>query len=580
MGFEQAALTAILGGMLAAFAAGRWRYDVVAMAGLMAAVAMGLVPADAAFAGFANPAVITVAGVLVLSRTLTRSGRFDAVAERLLAGVSGLPGQLAVLCGLAAAASAVMNNIGALALFMPVALWAAKRHGRSPALYLMPLSYATLLGGMTTLIGTPANLLVSRFRAAAAGEPFGMFAFSAVAVPLAVLGIGYLALVGWRQARTNAGLEPDDAPDDLPLYDTELTVTPASPYRGRLVAELERERHARVTGIVRDGRRVFARLAEEALRAGDLLLIRVDVAALHTLAASGGLVPPVPAQGDGTFAEAVVAPNAVLQGSCAASLDLEGRWGVTLVAAMRQQRRTEGRLADASLSVGDVLLLHGEPAAIRTAIDELGCLPLADRRIDPQPRRTAVAGAVFTVAVLLAALDIGPPAIVFSVGVLVLVVARCLRPSEVYDAIDWPVIVLLAAMIPLGDALQSSGTAGLVAGALLAEAGGVGPQAMLTLVLAVTMLLTPVLNNPATVIVMSPVALSLAGRLGLSADPFLVAVAIGASCDFLTPFGHHNNALVMGPGGYRFTDFARLGIGLELMVIIVAPLLIPLVWRF
>ncbi|MBP2301170.1 SLC13 family permease [Azospirillum picis] len=595
MGFDQAALSAILVAMLAGFVAGRWRYDIVAMAGLMTAVALRLVPAEAAFAGFANPAVVTVAGVLVLSRTLTRSNRFDAVAERLLGGVSGLTGQLLVLCGLAALASAFMNNIGALALFMPVALWAARRYGRSPALYLMPLSYATLLGGMVTLIGTPANLLVSRVRAGTTGEPFGMFAFTPVAAPLTLLGVCYLA-VAVRVLRPPAGTgrkvaqEANDgeAADDAPLYDTELVVAPSSPFVGRPVAQLERERNARVYGILRCGRRLFGRMAEQALQAHDILLLRVGVAALPALAASDGLIPPGAGTADGVEVEAVVAPNAIIQGSCAATLDLEGRFGVTLVAAMRQQRRAEGRLADASLSVGDVLLLHGEPEAVRTAAADLGCLLLADRGsgdasrhgAELPPRRAAIAALVFIVAVLLAALEIGPIAVVFSIGVLVLVAARCLRPPEIYEAIDWPVIVLLAAVIPLGDALQNTGTAGQIAALLLHGAGGSGPHAMLTLLLGITMLLTPVLNNPATVVVMSPVALGLANGLGVSPDPFLIAVAIGASCDFLTPFGHHNNTLVMGIGGYRFADFARLGLGLDLLVILAGSLLIPLVWRF
>ncbi|HSK38714.1 MAG TPA: SLC13 family permease, partial [Arenibaculum sp.] len=279
MDFEQAALTAIVTGMLAAFVAGRWRYDVVAMAGLMAAVLAGVVPAGSAFAGFGNPVVITVAAVLVLARTLARSGLVDALAARLLAGSPSVTAQLAVLCGAGAVLSAFMNNIGALALLMPMALSVARRHGRSPSIYLLPLSYATLLGGMSTLIGTPPNLLVSAFRVEAGGEPFGMFAFALVGVPLAAAGVVYLVLVGWRflpAAGRDASLPGTFLPDG-PLsageYETELAVSPGSPHAGRPVGELERNWRVRVHGIVRDGRRVFGRLDEERLRTGDLLLL-------------------------------------------------------------------------------------------------------------------------------------------------------------------------------------------------------------------------------------------------------------------------------------------------------------------
>ncbi|HSK38843.1 MAG TPA: SLC13 family permease, partial [Arenibaculum sp.] len=312
---------------------------------------------------------------------------------------------------------------------------------------------------------------------------------------------------------------------------------------------------------------------------GDLLLLHAFPGTLRMLAETEGLVPDLgPVTEDAALVEAVVVPNALLQGSSARSLDLRRRWGVTLVAAARQGRRAEGRLGEASLSSGDVLLLHGDRDALHTAMADLGCLPLADRRLTLQPRRALAGGSIFAAAVLLAALEIASPAVVFGIGVVAFVAARILQPSEVYDAIDWPVIVLVAAMIPLGGALQETGTAGMAAGALLSVAGGFGPDILLVLVLAATMLITPVLNNPATVVVMAPFALDLAARLDVSPDPFLIAVAVGASCDFLTPFGHHNNALIMGPGGYRFGDYVRAGAGLEFLVIVLAAVLIPMVW--
>jgi di/tricarboxylate transporter len=581
MEFEQAAVAAILVGMFAAFFAGRWRHDVVALAGLMAAVLTGVVPAASAFSGFASPAVITVAAVLVLTRTLARSGVFDVLGGRLLAGASGTTAQIAILCATGAAISAFINNIGALALLMPVALAVARRHGRSPSLYLLPLSYATLLGGMSTLIGTPANLLVSEFRAAATGEPFAMFAFAPVGAPLALLGVAYLAAIGWRRVPSRR----DGGEPDIPLpaggYETELTVAQHSPHMGRSVGALERERGLQVYAIVRDGVRVFGRLAQETLRAGDVVLLKADAATLRRLVEAEGMVPHLgPEAEDGILVEAVMMPDAVARGSSARTLDLWRRWGVTLVAASRRGRRSEGRLAEAPLSTGDVLLVHGNRDAVLAALAELGCLPLADRRLTLQPRRALAGGAIFGTAVTLAALGMAPPEIGFSLAVLALLAARMLRPAEMYDAVDWPVLVLLAVMIPMGGALIETGTAGLLAGIAATATGDLGPHVLLGLVLGATMLITPVLNNPATVTVMAPVALDLAAGLQVSPDPFLIAVAIGASCDFLTPFGHHNNAVVMGPGGYRFGDYARVGRWLELLVFAVAVVLIPLAWNW
>lgn len=580
MEFEQAAMAAILVGMFAAFFAGRWRHDVVALTGLMTAVLVGVVPAASAFAGFASPAVITVAAVLVLTRTLARSGMFDVLGERMLAGTSGMTAQIAILCGLGAAISAFTNNVGALVLLMPMALAVARRHGRSPSLYLLPLSYATLLGGMSTLIGTPANLLVSEFRATATGEFFPMLAFAPVGAPLALLGVAYLASIGWRRVpRHRDGGEPD-----IPLpaggYETELTVARHSPHMGRPAGELERERGLKVYAIVRDGVRVFARLTKETLRAGDVVLLKADAATLRRLVEEG-MVPHLGPDEEGSvLVEAVMMPDALAQGSSARSLDLRRRWGVTLVAASRRSRRSEGRLAEAPLSTGDVLLVHGNRDAVLAALADLGCLPLADRRLTLQPRRALAGGVIFAAAVALAALGLAPPAIGFSLAVLALLATRMLRPAEMYDAVDWPVLVLLAVMIPMGNALLETGTAGLLAGIATMAADDLGPHLLLALVLGATMLITPVLNNPATVVVMAPVALDLATRLQVSPDPFLIAVAIGASCDFLTPFGHHNNALVMGPGGYRFGDYARVGGGLALLVFAVAAVLIPLAWSW
>ena len=587
MTWDQAATLAVLGCTLAVFVWDRWRYDVVALTSLMACVLLGLIGPEAAFAGFSNPAVITVAAVLVISRTLARSGAVDALVGRLT-GTSGSPiGHLLAFCGLGALLSGFMNNVGALVLLMPVALSTARRHRYPPGLLLMPLSFATLLGGMTTLIGTPPNLLISAFRAGATGQRFLLFDFAPTGLALSVAGVAYLVLLGWRllpAERRRAGA--DEAAFEVEDYVTEARVRAASPVIGQVVGEVEASRKVVVLGVLRAGRRLFGRIQEAVLQADDILLLQADTGALERAIGQDDLEPVArrrqapPDQAGESLIEAVVLPNAVVQGSSPSSLDLRRRYGVDLIAVGRQGRRFEGRLRDATLSTGDVLLLEGEASRLRAAIADLGCAPLADRKLTFEPRRSVLPVGLFVLGIAVAATGILPAAAAFTGVVVAMVLTGAIRPARIYESIDWPVIVLLGAMIPLGDALQSTGAAGLIGGSILRVSGSLGPLGMLAVVLMTTMAITPVLNNAATVVIMAPIVISIAQRMGVLPDAFLMAVAIGASCDFLTPFGHHNNTIIMGPGGYRFGDYARVGLGLEAIVIVVALLTIPLVWPF
>jgi di/tricarboxylate transporter len=584
MTWEQGTILAVLACTLAMFVWDRWRYDLVAMTSLMVCVVLGLIDPEAAFAGFSNPAVITVAAVLAISRALARSGAIDALAGRLIGASDARFAHLAALTVLGASLSAFMNNVGALALLLPVALSTARRHGYSPSLLLMPLSFATLLGGMTTLIGTPPNLLVSAFRAEATGHRFLLFDFAPTGLALSAAGIAYLLLVGWRLLPANRA-PPQEAAFEVEDYVTEARVLPASPLVGQEIGRFATGDGVEVLGVVRDGRRVFGRLQTLALQANDILLLQADTATLERMVEENGLElversrrEPRPDSAELSLMEAVVLPNAVIQGSSPLSLDLRRRYGVHLVAAARQGRRFEGRLRDASLGAGDVLLLEGEPGRLRAVIAELGCLPLADRKLALEPRRIALPIGLFAMGIALAASGLLPAAAAFVGVVVAMVLAGVIRPAQLYESIDWPVIVLLGAMIPLGDALQETGAAQVIAGSILMLAGEVGPLVMLGVVLLMTMAITPVLNNAATVVIMAPIVISIAARMAIAPDAFLIAVAIGASCDFLTPFGHHNNTIIMGPGGYRFGDFWRVGLGLEFVVLLVALLAIPAVW--
>jgi di/tricarboxylate transporter len=522
----------------------------------------------------------------VITRALGRTGAIDALAGRLIgAGASPLT-HLASFCVLGALLSGFMNNVGALALLLPVALSTARRHGYHPGLLLMPLSFATLLGGMTTLIGTPPNLLVSTFRAEATGARFLLFDFAPTGLALSAAGIAYILLIGRRFLPAGPSPPRPEEPFEVGDYVTEARVLPASRLIGLAVGHFASASGIAVLGVVRQGRQVFGRLGETVLQADDILLMQAGTTSLERSVEADGLElvqrnpPPAQAGEEFSLMEAVVLPNAVVQGSSPSSLDLRERYGVTLVAAARQGRRFEGRLRDATLSAGDVLLLEGEPARLRAAIADLGCLPLADRRLALKPRRIALPIGLFAAGIVAAASGLLPAAAAFTGVVLAMVLTGVIRPTQLYESIDWPVIVLLGAMIPLGAALQDTGAAQLIGGSILMLSGEVGPLVMLAGVLMMTMAITPVLNNAATAVIMAPIAISIAERMGVGPDAFLIAVAIGASCDFLTPFGHHNNTIIMGPGGYRFGDFWRVGLGLEAVVLLVSLLVIPMVWPF
>jgi len=574
---DQILIIGLLLATLGALAQQRWRHDVVAVAALLAGVALGLVPMNGAFSGFSNPAVITVAAILVLGRTLVAVGALDRFTEGLGRFRVGPGGVVAVLCGTTAIASTLMNNVGALAMMMPVALAVAARRGLSPSTVLMPVSFAALLGGMTTLIGTPPNMLVAQMRAETMGAPFSLLALAPVAVPVAIVGVAWLSLVGWRLVPHRLPLT-GRPPFEVGRYQCELTVA-AGPLAGRDLGSTETDAGLTIHGVLRDGAWVFARRDVIRLQAGDVLCAEADLATIERLAGQGavslGPVRPQEHRDDtAVIMEAVVPPGAVVLGSALASLDAADRWGIGVVAVARNGRRYEGRLQDLTLAVGDVLLLHGPRAQIEQAVDDLACLPLEARGIALERRRPRLTLGLFGLGLAAAASGLVPAEIAFIGAIVALVLTGALPVRDVYRRVDWSVIVLLAALVPLSEALAETGAARALADAALGLAHGAGPTALLAMTFVFTVLVTPVLNNVATVLVLAPVVVSLATQAGLPVDPFLIAVAIGASADFLTPFGHHNNTIIMGPGGYRFGDYWRPGLPLVVLTGLVAvPLL-------
>ncbi len=583
---DQITVFTILGAAMVLFLWGRWRYDVVAFAALMAAVLLGVVAPNAAFAGFGHPAVITVAAVLVISRTLSVSGLIDTIAGWLARAAKTQFSQLGLLSGLAMALSAFMNNVGALALLMPLAVRTADK----PSAILMPLSFASILGGLVTLIGTPPNIIVATFRAETGGKAFALFDFAPVGLPVALAGLAFLLIVGWRLIPGGrSGRRSAEDLFEVGSYITEARIGEKSDFVGKFANELDAlfEEQGVIIGIVRDGHRKLARLRTEILQQGDILLLRADPAALDRLTAGAGLELVASEElseenlrsDEVGLIEAVVPPGSRLEGRTVRAIRFRRQHGIVLVAIARSGATISQRLSAVHLRAGDVLLLQGEADSLPDTIAELGLLPLAQRGLSlGRGGRAWQPLAIFAAAVAATGAGLVPVHIAFGVALVALIGFGRITPREAYDAIDWPVIVLLGAMIPLGGALQTTGGTALIAQSIVGLASDLPAWAVLAVLLVVTMTLSDLMNNAATAIVMAPIGVAISGQLGVASDPFLMAVALGASCAFLTPIGHQNNVLVMGPGGYRFGDYWRMGLPLEILIVAVSVPLILFFW--
>jgi di/tricarboxylate transporter len=604
---DQMIILGVLVATVAMFVWGRWRHDMVAVGALLACVAAGLVPFGEAFNGLGHPAVVTVACVLVLSHGLQSSGAVDVLTRAVLPTKSGPTLVIAALTALAAVLSAFMNNVGALALLMPVAIQAARRLELPPGKLLMPLAFGSILGGTTTLIGTPPNLIVSGFRDQAGLRSFAMFDFAPVGIAVTVVGVVFVALIGWRlvPARKSAGIEGFETE----AYLTEARVPEGSKAAGMTLREIESaidESGAQVVGLVRNDVRVTAPSPGRVLRAGDILVIEAEAETLSSALSSLGLQleeakPPAaddeassapesdadgkkeddePARSDEVvLVELAVLPQSHMVGRSASDVMLRSRYGINLLAVSRQGERSTARLRTMLFAAGDVLLVQGAPDAVAEFSSNSGCLPLAERELRiPDKRKAVIASVIMLVAVAGAAFGLVPAAVSFAAGVLASMAFRTVPPRAVYDAIDWPVIVLLAMLLPVAGAMQSTGAADLVARLLLDHVARGDAIVGLVVILVATMILTDLMNNAATAAVMCPIALGAAGQLDASSDTFLMAVAVGASCAFLTPIGHQNNTLILGPGGFRFGDYWRMGLPLDVLVIAVAIPMLLFVW--
>jgi di/tricarboxylate transporter len=588
MSTDQIILFSLFGAVFGLLLWGRFRYDIVAFSALMVGVVLGVVPQKDAFAGFGHPATLVVALVLVVSAGLVRSGAVFLITRTLVDASRSLGAHITLMGAIGGILSAFMNNVAALALLMPVDVQTARKAGRSPGLSLMPLSFATILGGMVTLIGTPPNIIIAAIREESLGAPFKMFDFAPVGGIAAIAGMTFVALVGWRLIPPRD--DSSSTSDDLAEYIAELTVPEDSKHIGNRLSELEAEAEktdVAILGLIRDGKRHYGQARNTTLKAGDALVLEATPDALDEFRTTLNLAlsdiertERLNAAGEGVeILEVVVKDTSRLVDRTAEAVGLAWRQSAVLMGISRGDTRIKNQVRKTPIQPGDILLLLVPRNRGHDVTDWLGCLPLADRGLAvTENNKVWLAIGIFAGAVIAASLGLIYLPVALGLVVIAYVLTRIVPLSELYTHIEWPVVVLLGSMIPLGAALKTSGGTELISGALLGWTAGMPAWAVLTVLMIGTMTLSDVLNNTATTIVAAPVGIQMAQSLGVSPDPFLMAVAVAASSAFLTPIGHKNNTLILGPGGYSFGDYWRMGLPLEIIIVAVSIPAILVFW--
>lgn len=604
MTVDQALVYTIIGLTLAMLAFEIWRYDLVALVGMLLLVIMGTVSVEEAFAGFGHPAVVTIAAVLVVSKGLQNTGVADLVARWMSLAGDRLGPQLVVLCGLVILSSAFMNNIAALAIFIPVAVRIAMKSDRPASLYLLPMAFSSHFGGLITLIGTPTNLIVSALRVQYVGDGFGMFAFAPVGLGISVVGVTFIALAGWRLIPRREGEGAGENEFRLADYLTEVEVPAECPLAGMRLGDLRSVTDADVwvAAIVRDGERLRSPSGTDRILPEDTLLVRAEAGDLRQFVYDTGteLTESKPLEEDGEAThgraslweelksrltgdevetvEAVVSPGCSMLHRTAREVDLRARHGVNLLAISRSNENLRTPVGTTPLKAGDVLLLQGHHKRLPKALSNLGCLPLAEREINLEPRNIVLGVGIFSVALVTASLNVLSVPVAMTAAAAAMVIVGLVSLHEAYRQIQWPIVVLLGAMLSMGVAMEQTGADQLIADQILRASDFISPAALLIVVMLGTMMLSDVVNNTAAVVLMASIAINVARGLGVSIEPFLVAVAVGGACAFLTPIGHEANVLVFDVGGYEFGDYWRLGLPLELLITAITVPLLLWIW--
>lgn len=573
--------------LFAFFAYNRFRYDVVAFSALVLAGILGVVPANEIFSGFGHPAVIIVALVLVISRGLIYSGAVELITLQLSKFVNGITSHISIMGATSALLSSVINNIAALAILMPTDIQLNKKAKRNPASTLMPLSFASILGGMVTMIGTAPNVVISTYRGEALGAPYSMFDFAYVGLIIATSGVLFISLVGWRLIPQSDSNKNYNQEFEEIKYIANAKIINDSNILGVRTTELNNlsdETNICILGVMRDNELLKGPAINLLLQRGDLLILEgdahnIDRFIIKTKTQHETAGDQEKEAGHQSLIEVVVPLDAMIVGRSAIGIGLLRNKNTALLGISRSGESIIDNVRKTLIMPGDVLLIHGDSKEIDSTIDWIECLPLAKRGLEiPKRQKAWQAIALFAVAIILSSMGYVYLPIALS-AVIVLYLALGIIPTRgVYKSISWPVIILLGSMIPIGSALNDTGGSATIAAVITTWTDGYSPIIILTIILISTMTLSDVLNNVATVLIAAPISVDIAQRLSVNPDAFLMAVAVGASCAFLTPIGHQNNSLILGPGGYKFSDYWRLGLPLEIIVVIVGVPSILFFW--
>ncbi len=589
MNSEQILLVAIFCLLFSLLLWGKFRYDLVAFSILIISVAIGVVPYNNAFDGFAHPATIIVALVLIVSKGLVNSGAIFFIGQKISALGKNLWGHISIIGFVGAILSAFMNNVAALALLMPIDINKARASNWAPRKTLMPLSFATILGGMATLIGTPPNIIISSIRYEHTGEPFKMFDFFPVGGITAIIGLAFVALIGWRLIPKTS--QNDDAGKELieiASYVSNLTVSRNSLILGKNLHEIygaAEKCDTAVLGIIRNSIRIDKGSRNLKIEENDQLIIDATPESLDEFRSIQKLEFPfkkdrILAESDNYIPiEVVVTDTSRLLNTSAIKVGLAWRKAAVLLGISRKGRPIRKQIRRTIIREGDMLLILVPKESFNEVINWIGCLPLAERGLNiTDTSKMTAALSIFFVGLIFASIGLFKLPIVLGLVIILYCLTKIVPPRDIYSSVEWPVIILLASVIPLGAALESNGTTEIIVQIFTKYASSMEPWLIIAIIMIITMTLSDILNNTATTLVIAPISIQLAQTLNLNTDTFLMAVAVSASCAFLTPIGHKNNTIILGPGGYRFGDYWRMGLVLEVLIIITSIPLLLIFW--
>ncbi|MDE2903457.1 MAG: SLC13 family permease [Chloroflexota bacterium] len=579
-------------GALALFASERLPPEGVGVLVLLILALTGVIDAPQAVAGFASPAVITVAAMFILSAGLVEAGAPAALASAIVRYGGTRVGVLTVLLVLVVGGmSAFINNIAATVILMPAAVTLARAADASSSRLLMPLAFGSMLGGLTTLIGTPPNLLVSDALAAAGERPFGMFDFAPTGIAILIAGLLYLVTVGRRLVPDRQGPDVAQGIAQARDYLAEVRVPAGASLVGKTLRDLRwRPRFdISVMEIVRDRRRLRFPTAEEALYVGDVVLVEGEPDDVLRLTQVEGVeftserdFEPGRLQAEderATVLELVAGPGFSSRGLSVAAMRFRNRFGGLVLGIWRQGTHLRTRLRDQRIETGDVLMVRMPSARVSDLEESTDFIVLSQRArvVGPRPRML-VPLAILVLVVGLAAADIAHIAVAGILGAVLMVVTRVLPYDRIYAAVEWRTLVLIAALLPLGTAMQATGLAESLAQAVSSALQPLGPIAVLAGIFIFTSLLTQLMSNAAAVVLVAPIGLGIAASFGIAPHPVLMMVAIAGSTAFMTPIGHQSNVLIYNTGAFRFIDFIKAGGPLTLLVLIVSLIVVPIVW--